>query len=559
MATVLALMAWLAFGCGRVGLELMPPPAARGDAGATEDSSSPVGTPDDVLAHDGDIADVDELCADDDDDGDRRCAADDNCPDAANADQADLDGDGLGDACDDDRDGDGSSNQVDRCPSSAPDDRDGDMICDDVDLCLVGDDRRDADGDGAPDACDACPASALGDSDGDGSCDDVDACPGSDDRVDSDGDGRADGCDACPREATKLAPDTCDCARTPVPLAYWHFDESSGATATDGLGAHHGALRNISGSAWGTGRSGNALSFDGVDDYVSVGALGAPIRSFAFWMRADALGLASAETPWFSPSAHGDIDQQWLAPENAYESDDQYSNAGLGLIDFNAQDWYGFHLVVPTGATVPGILAQVEFNNSNPTCSFGIELSWGAGVTNSYTQTGFESPLAVLNEYLSFGGPSQGWGHTWSAAQLGDALFRLRLTKGGIPGSPMTPGVDHIRVKAFYALNPPGSRQLVLLGAGAQVELTPQGVATPGWPAGTQLFIDGTAGAHLDTQWHHVVVSSPTFVTASDLQIGGTLLRAGFFRGVLDELSVFSETLSLEQARALSDHGECGR
>ena len=31
----------------------------------------------------------------------------DNCPDVSNADQADSDGDGIGDVCDDDRDGDG--------------------------------------------------------------------------------------------------------------------------------------------------------------------------------------------------------------------------------------------------------------------------------------------------------------------------------------------------------------------------------------------------------------------------------------------------------------------
>jgi len=40
-------------------------------------------------------------------DGDAVCQAADNCPEAANASQADLDGDGSGDACDPDQDGDG--------------------------------------------------------------------------------------------------------------------------------------------------------------------------------------------------------------------------------------------------------------------------------------------------------------------------------------------------------------------------------------------------------------------------------------------------------------------
>lgn len=51
----------------------------------------------------------------DDRDGDGFADGVDNCPAVAN-DQADLDGDGLGDSCDDDRDGDGVNQPADNCP-----------------------------------------------------------------------------------------------------------------------------------------------------------------------------------------------------------------------------------------------------------------------------------------------------------------------------------------------------------------------------------------------------------------------------------------------------------
>jgi formylglycine-generating enzyme required for sulfatase activity len=55
-------------------------------------------------------------CSDTDADG--VCDEVDNCPTVANPDQADCDGDGLGDVCDADRDGDGVPNDLDVCPDS---------------------------------------------------------------------------------------------------------------------------------------------------------------------------------------------------------------------------------------------------------------------------------------------------------------------------------------------------------------------------------------------------------------------------------------------------------
>ena len=170
---------------------------------------------------------------------------DDNCPEAANPDQADLDEDEAGDACDGDLDGDGLENEIDTCPEVAnpgagqadldedgrgdvcDDDRDGDGVADDQDNCplvanpdqlntdrdyvtpaegfvepespTVSDERGDAcddddDGDGKIDAEDNCalvPNRHQADFDLDGlgdACDD-----------DMDDDGVRNGGDNCPR------------------------------------------------------------------------------------------------------------------------------------------------------------------------------------------------------------------------------------------------------------------------------------------------------------------------------------------------------------------------
>ncbi len=63
----------------------------------------------------------------------------DNCPTAANADQADLDRDAFGDVCDDDIDGDGLSNRMEEGLGTNPRtvDSDGDGVADGLDQCAT--------------------------------------------------------------------------------------------------------------------------------------------------------------------------------------------------------------------------------------------------------------------------------------------------------------------------------------------------------------------------------------------------------------------------------------
>ena len=126
-------------------------------------------------------------------------------------------------------------------------------------------------------------------------------------------------------------------------IGYWSFDEGSGITANDSSGnGNNGTL--VNGPIWTPGEIAGALSFDGVDDYVSFASQAQSTISISAWVYAQAtpgnvfpriidmpgyvLFLPEPSNPKSNPASLGflsrrsDGDGEWNTPANsmAYNS-----------------------------------------------------------------------------------------------------------------------------------------------------------------------------------------------------------------------------------------------
>jgi hypothetical protein len=142
---------------------------------------------------------------DKDADGDGVVDKNDNCPNASNPDQADVDGDKIGDACDSDDDNDGLTDERERQIGTNPvdSDTDDDGVLDGQDNCplVANPNQVDKDKDGVGDSCDSADNSvpaAPADTDRDGVPDSRDNCRSvaNASQTDTDRDGTGDACDS---------------------------------------------------------------------------------------------------------------------------------------------------------------------------------------------------------------------------------------------------------------------------------------------------------------------------------------------------------------------------
>ena len=143
----------------------------------------------------------------------------------------------------------------------------------------------------------------------------------------------------------------------------------------------------------------------------------------------------------------------WANPDNAKASDNSYADCYTTAQYSHYLKATNFGFAVPTGATINGILVEIERKLNSSEYGWGIvdsevkivKSDGSIGTTNKASAVNW----VVTEAYFSYGASDNLWGETWTAEDINDTDFGVALSiRSLLAGA--TADVDHIRITVYY-------------------------------------------------------------------------------------------------------------
>lgn len=148
------------------------------------------------------------------------------------------------------------------------------------------------------------------------------------------------------------------------------------------------------------------------------------------------------------PSAEGSTHNEWVNGQNAYSSNNSYATY-QNVVATGENNFTAFGFSIPAGATIDGILVEVEAKTSFSTLNSTVyvysttDTSWSAGKSQTINNT---------ESYRSHGGAADTWGMNWASTDFSDANFNVYVS---IAAGSWTAYVDDIRITVYYTPTDP--------------------------------------------------------------------------------------------------------
>ncbi len=144
----------------------------------------------------------------------------------------------------------------------------------------------------------------------------------------------------------------------------------------------------------------------------------------------------------------GDADGFETNPTNAYADGGGNATNMDGAADRHR--YYSYTISYSASCSFAGLEVQLDWllDSTAGVSSMDVELSWDAGT--SWTSAKNDATETTTEHTTTLGSSSDNWGHAWTASELTNANFRLRVTSNS-DDSTRDFFLDWVSVNVYYA------------------------------------------------------------------------------------------------------------
>jgi hypothetical protein len=138
----------------------------------------------------------------------------------------------------------------------------------------------------------------------------------------------------------------------------------------------------------------------------------------------------------------------WNNPTNAQSSDNQYATVTVSSGQISGSLLAtGFGFSIPSGATVTGVVVEVEGSSTSTSV-------WRVYLLVSGTRTGNfrEASIPASEAYVSLGSSTDLWGTSLTPTQVNGTGFGAEIIARNTGGFDASVSLDHVRITVYYEL-----------------------------------------------------------------------------------------------------------
>ena len=190
---------------------------------------------------------------------------------------------------------------------------------------------------------------------------------------------------------------------------------------------------------------GATLADDGLALLTDQASVTGNIFTSAACFGSDDTGLLDASSD--AADSGGDGDGFETSATSAYSDGGGNASNTDGAADRHR--YYDYGISYPAGCSFAGLDVQLDWllDSTDGISSMDVELSWDGGT--SWTSAKNDATESTTEHTTVLGNSTDNWGHAWTASELSNANFRLRVTSNS-DDSTRDFFLDWVSVRVYY-------------------------------------------------------------------------------------------------------------